>query len=232
MLRDRLKSEDYFDAFIKEDSLRVEKFDTKLRKNEVREDRILPVKDGKNRIEIGLVIAKYSRGDSLSELKKEFTNILDEYIELGTQGVTHGYSEALTFVSLAVLLESDKEQLEKLATIDLHQDSLMNFLINGKMTEEISNQHLQIEDYKPLYNLVFLDDKERQSEQLKTFVNDVWYKTNDEMGWYDSHKETKVNIYNGYWCFEAAAVAKLLDIPDNNLKDSQYYPYDLAHFEG
>lgn len=232
MLRDKLKNDDYFNSYIDTKNNSVQWFENKLENGEVKENRILPVKDAANSDRMMIVIAKYSRGDDTNDLKNEFSKVFEEFIALSKQGVTHSYSTNLTFLSLAILLNTSKSDLETLKPLNLRQDSLMNFLINGEMTNEISKENLQREDYKSLYELIFMADKREQSEQLKTFVNDVWYKTNDEMGWYDSHKETKVNIYNGYWCFEAAAVAKLLNVPDDNLKDSQYYPYDLAHFEG
>jgi hypothetical protein len=33
----------------------------------------------------------------------------------------------------------------------------------------------------------------------------------------------------GYWAFEAAAVVKMLQIPDSTLLDNPYYPRDLVH---
>lgn len=36
--------------------------------------------------------------------------------------------------------------------------------------------------------------------------------------------------YRGYWCIEAAALVKALELDDRELKDCKYYPYDMAHF--
>lgn len=232
MIRDKLRNREYFDLYIEEERDDINWYCNKLNKGEVTEDRILPVKKGILSAKINCIIAQYSRGDSVHHLMKSFDEIFHDFKELGAKGVTHTYSENLRIVSLSVLFDITKEKICDFNGMTLYQDSLMNFLINGEMTDEISKENLQRKDYSMLYELIFMADKEKQSEQLKTFVNDIWYKTNDEMGWYEAHKETKVNIYNGYWCFEAAAVAKLLNIPDDNLKDSQYYPYDLAHFEG
>lgn len=57
-----------------------------------------------------------------------------------------------------------------------------------------------------------------------------WYKLHKDAAWYDSHK-SKQDIYNGYWSFEAGAIAKILNIEDSSLKDEPYYPYDLVHFQ-
>ena len=61
------------------------------------------------------------------------------------------------------------------------------------------------------------------------FVDKKWYKGMKDTYWYNSHKDDE-DIHFGYWCFEGAALAKLLEIDDSGLKDSQYYPYDLVHF--
>ena len=36
--------------------------------------------------------------------------------------------------------------------------------------------------------------------------------------------------YRGYWCIEAAALVKALELDDTELRDCKYYPYDMAHF--
>ena len=43
-MRDHLKDMEYFNEFINEDSLRIKKFSDKLKKGEVRSDRIIPVR--------------------------------------------------------------------------------------------------------------------------------------------------------------------------------------------
>lgn len=42
--------------------------------------------------------------------------------------------------------------------------------------------------------------------------------------------ESKQNIYYGYWSFEAGAIAKILNIDDDSIKNISYYPYDLVHY--
>ena len=55
-----------------------------------------------------------------------------------------------------------------------------------------------------------------------------WY--NEDCGCYEAHK-SKQNIYYGYWSFEAGAIAKILKINDTQLRDTQYYPYDMVHYK-
>ena len=80
-MRDFIKSREYFDIFILEDSDRVEKFETKIKSGAVKEDRILPVKDRLIQIKIEIIIAKYSRGDSIALLRNEFESLIDLFVE-------------------------------------------------------------------------------------------------------------------------------------------------------
>ena len=84
--------------------------------------------------------------------------------------------------------------------------------------------------YKLIRNLVNAED-EKKISILRDYIENKWYKANVDVGWYDSHK-SKVDVYTGYWSFEAGAVAKILGLDDSSLKDQQYYPYDMFHFKG
>ncbi|WP_371929608.1 PoNe immunity protein domain-containing protein [Phyllobacterium sp. 21LDTY02-6] len=46
---------------------------------------------------------------------------------------------------------------------------------------------------------------------------------------YGRYHKNKHDIYFGYWCFETAGVAKMLNIDDSELKDHPNYPSDLVH---
>lgn len=70
--------------------------------------------------------------------------------------------------------------------------------------------------------------EENKIELLKKYLNNDWY--NEDCGCYEAHK-SKQNIYYGYWSFEAGAIAKILKINDTQLRDTQYYPYDMVHYK-
>ncbi|EIN8848795.1 DUF1911 domain-containing protein, partial [Listeria monocytogenes] len=48
---------------------------------------------------------------------------------------------------------------------------------------------------------------------------------------YESH-DYHEKIYSGYWSWESGAIAKILQLNDNDLKNLPYYPYDLVHYKG
>lgn len=60
-MRDYIKSEQYFDEFIAEDTARILKLTKKVNGGEVRPERLVPVKQGIFRINLGIIIARYSK---------------------------------------------------------------------------------------------------------------------------------------------------------------------------
>ena len=59
-------------------------------------------------------------------------------------------------------------------------------------------------------------------------MNDEWFKGHYDYEWRNAHKEPG---YLVFWSFETAALAKMLELDDSNLKDNIHYPYDLAHYK-
>lgn len=87
-MRDTLKSKKYFDEFIEEDSKRIEKFVLKLEKGEVRQERVLPVKRKIHDLKLGILIARYSKGDKISVLKNAFIELYREGKKFSSQSIT------------------------------------------------------------------------------------------------------------------------------------------------
>lgn len=87
-MRDTLKSKKYFDEFIEEDSKRIERFVLKLEKGEVRQERVLPVKRKIHDLKLGILIARYSKGDKISVLKNAFIELYREGKKFSSQSIT------------------------------------------------------------------------------------------------------------------------------------------------
>ena len=102
-MRDSIKSEKYFDEFIAEDTARILKLTKKVNGEEVRPERLVPVKQGIFRIKLGIIIARYSKGDSIACLRSDFMEIYEEWIMSFFSQVA--YNENLKMLSLAVLFE-------------------------------------------------------------------------------------------------------------------------------
>ena len=71
-MRDTIKSKEYFDEYILKMSEGIKRFEEGIAAGKYLNDKILFVKDYILQKKIGIIIAKYSKGDSIEEIKKEF----------------------------------------------------------------------------------------------------------------------------------------------------------------
>lgn len=224
-MRDILKMNEYFDVFIIEQSARVEKFEKKINTGEIKEDRITSLKEVLLQIKLEIIIAKYSRGDSLDGLKNEFTTITDSILELWDKD---SYEQNLRMASLVYLFGIDEvtkkkisDKLKERPYYDSIIESILFGNVENKLAASISFPNL----YSKLSDAILTKNVNILVEYLRS-----WYKNNDDSPWYDTHKCSDFNIYYGYWCFEAAAIAKRLNLKDDSLQNEPYYPYDMVHF--
>ena len=228
-MRDKIKNEEYFDIFIKEDKEDIEFYQDKLDKNEVEEERIPIIEWKIFDLKLSALIAKYSRGDEIISLKNEFNEVLEKFLNIDNEEF-FSYSSNLEFLSLAVLLNIDSESIEKIGEIIHEKDSLTEFLVNcGTFSDP--KHILYPKGWKKLFDVILVQNKEEQTKKLMDYINKRWYPINKVEGNLDNH-ESDQNVYFGYWCFEAGAVAKILNLDDPKLKGQQYYPYDMIHFKG
>ena len=126
-------------------------------------------------------------------------------------------------------LDDFKKLLEKSENRDFYLDSMMQALDPSWQisTEKI----LWPKDMKPLCEVIQLSktDKASAVQRLKKYLDKEWFRT--LTGGLVSNQQLKENHnYRGYWCMEAAAVVKALELDDTELRDCKYYPYDMAHF--
>lgn len=225
-MRDTLKGKEYFEEFILEDLERVNWFSKQLRRRKVRRERIFPVKAKIHDLKLGVMIAKYSKGDSLEMLEKEYLQLIKKWGEVFEKEY---YNKNLKMISLAVLFEVDHSIIENIKLMlkkENVNDWLFNFLLNTVDNKNIEDETelLFPESYSLLKEVVYEENRE---ELLKKYLLEEWY--NEDCGCYEAHK-SKENIYYGYWSFEAGAIAKILKLNDDDLKNIQYYPYDLVHY--
>ena len=180
----------------------------------------------------------YSIGIEISNIQKGFKGIFMNFFK-GFEEEQTLYIDFLNLVSLSILLNIDtdfnkisnllfKAQENKNNTF-INSDKLLWFLMNFKL-----DQPKVISDQKGFSKLTRLLSKAIESnneEAIKLvykYLND-WYSLNKEMPWYDSHKRQWG--YSGYWCWEAAAVVKVMGLDDASFKEHPHYPYDIVHWQ-
>ena len=233
-MRDRMKDEHYFNSIISKEKKSIVMFEnavktTILSKGEL--DR--GTRNGYSILinsydkEINLM---YSIGEELEEIKSVYKKLLFYYSKMWNR--QYGYIELIKVLSLAVLFEIDKSEiceLEEKLLYEEFDDYLANVLIKRiDSTWNMCGVNFEFNIYDCLKQLLE-NEKDVACENLKSYLQKEWYEIHRECAWYDSHK-SKNNVYYGYWSFEAGAIAKILNINDENLKNTPYYPYDLVHY--
>ncbi|MDB4292823.1 PoNi-like cognate immunity protein [Maribacter sp.] len=175
------------------------------------------------------VYAFYSSGIELSEIKKSFLSLVST--ASNTWKIEGGYVQMVTMLSIGTLLEIEEEDFNKLINLVEREnvnDYLIDLLLRNRNADwQQTDQFLWNRPYKGTAEIVSLskEDKVKALERLKKYLSD-WYKSLDTK----TH-ESKWNIHTGYWCWEAGALAKILELDDSSLENQQYYPYDMVHWK-
>ena len=226
-MRDRIKDLEYFNEFLQEEQARITRFSDKLANGKVKPERQLPVKTKIHDLKLGMLTARYSRGDELSGLEGEYAELLKSWKEVWEPD---HYNKNLKMISLGVLFEGDivlaKEMnaMLKEANVD---DWLLRFLLCSWIGNEMENKNGELlfpMDFSLLHKAVLTQNKR---DALQEYLS-CWYR--EGCGCYEAHKSSQ-RIYYGYWSFEAGAVAKILNIDDTGMEQMPYYPYDLVHYK-
>ena len=234
-MRDKLKDEKYFKAYISKETKSIDFF---LKNTEGKE---LP-EAGKRTLYITLdkhlrnqFFGSYSLGENIEVLTKTYNNSISKFIK--TYNKDSFYVQMIWMLSIGIMLEiedNDFNSLVQLVDNDNPNDYLVDFLISSRNnTRSIKHTNFKFDTpYKSLEEVISLAkiDKQKSVERLKLYLDKEWYKGHSDTGWYDSHK-SEHNIYSGYWCWEAGALVKILGLDDSSLKEQQYYPYDMVHWK-
>lgn len=224
-MRDSIRTKAYFDDFIAQDTERICKFQDKLNSGSIDDKRVPLINNKIIYLKTGLIIAKYSRGDSINDIKNEFEELIDMVCEKDDVSI---YEDNLCLASLAYLLGVNSDKMMRLRSKLMESetyDYLIDFVFLGSESDIDINKISFQREYKKLTK--YIDDRTKE-----TFLKYLrgWYRSHLHSSWYDSHKNEKFKLYFGYWCFEAGAIAKRLQLDDNDLQNEQYYPYDMVHF--
>ncbi|WP_397537121.1 PoNi-like cognate immunity protein [Rummeliibacillus pycnus] len=183
--------------------------------------------------EIEDIRAKYSLGEDISEIEEDFHNAIYDLEHIGNNEI--GYIFLIWMISLGILLETDKKNIERLNRVIEKKninDSVIDYLLYASDIgyTKITNAYYKENPYAKTREIIELaqTDKKEASSRLKTYMEKEWYKGHYDYEWKNAHKEPG---YVGYWSFETAALAKILELDDTSLLNNNHYPYDLAHYK-
>ncbi len=195
-------------------------------------ERIPSIKRGLLSNALEKTIAHYSVGDSKAVVRQSLLETItafeDGFKWKGFRYSYGGYDTMIWLVSLGILCDISAEDFTRITAIlqrDGANDSLLSFLIKSKEPSwQISNAPvIQEHPYASAVNL-------NTAEDIKHYLDKVWYQGHSDAYWHGLHKNTKVNNYFGYWAWETAAIVKIKNIDDSGLQDQKYYPYDAVHW--
>jgi len=143
-----------------------------------------------------------------------------------------GYCNLFAFLAQAVLFKDNIRDSDFFATVldyfeekDPICEAMLEYIGARKANPDVVELALP-GLYTTLYEAMTLPAPQN-AKMLKKFVKQ-WYNKMRGLGWHDLHK-SKFDGYYGYWCYEAAAIAKICDIDDSELLDHPHYPADLIH---
>lgn len=183
--------------------------------------------------EMNDIRAMYSLGEDISKMEVYFYNAIDDLEHTGTSKV--GYIYMLWIISLGILLETDKKNIERLKKIVDKKnvnDAVIDFLLCASDIgyTKMTNVYFKENPYAKTREIIELaqTDKKEASKRLQTYMEKEWFRGHYDYEWKNAHKEPG---YVGYWSFETAALAKILELDDTSLKGNNHYPYDLAHYK-
>jgi hypothetical protein len=196
-----------------------------------------------------LLIEKYSRGDSINELRVMLPDLLDtwewarrEELKVFNDAEIHrrhgfevnldAYNLALWLVSIFICLEADAQLFDRLLTLigNEGEDQLYERLVaTQRPGRKPADKLLHPKPYLPLYRAIDPQPKAERAKFLDKFIS-AWYAGMKGTYWHDSHKGKDGGGYFGYWCFEAAGVVRAFKLNDTVMRDSVYYPKDLVDY--
>lgn len=235
IMRDKLKKEEFFrnSLLFTEDCIsEFEKILPEIiKQDQVKSQRVI---NGCNALAvyyIKKVNLEYSLGEEICKIKKSYERLLTYYSQVWNR--EYGYIELIRILSLGVLLRIDKSQVEPLES-KIRQEKLNDYFVNflleaiDKEWDMTTTKFAFPNLYENIKPVIEAKDAQESLFLLKDYLENKWYQIHSETAWHNSHL-SKQNTYYGYWAYEAGAVAKILDLDDEALKEQRYYPFDLVH---
>lgn len=232
-MRDNFKSEEYYKKLYEQDTRFLE-FNESTLKNVIEEK-------GENFETIpscyhGIANKCYHRlylGYTMGKTYRELLPDARKYIENGIESCTgspYGVLESIIFVAIVFNLQEYKDAIkETMIKYKDYRDKYMEEIYQLLDPEFVITSEVFYweKECKSIDEIISISktDKDAGIKALKKYVDKQWFKTlNDGM------IRKGDPSYRGFWCIEAAALVKALKLDDSELKDSKYYPYDMAHF--
>jgi hypothetical protein len=232
MKRDKNKDTEYFEKYLKYQNERIEKFTASA----LQAEKLRGLSDTSTQRAYGFVAgfvrdkiyASYSNGTPIEEIRQVYVQFVDFCMKL----TTLSYNHLILLASLAILLKPDSKTVSTVVGLvnrhnkeDILLEGFKNYLEDKGFT--YSAEVFEFEKtFRPLYGVIQQTDLSKQVELLANYIQNIWYESNNDSAWYNSHN-SKEDTYVGYWCFEGVALAIALGLNIDRLKGLNYVPDDM-----
>jgi hypothetical protein len=191
------------------------------------------VTSGHVRRQFNLLVSDYSAGRDLDEIRADFERLLTVWtppseIDAGVSGLEVGvWLRAFGLEShLAPWLAAHRpSSIDMIDRWVLGDAEAVFHPTHPKGPKLVADTH---ELAQPA-----LVDPDGVRDDLADYLKRRWYRGSAWRGWWNlrnSENLLETGIYEGYWCWEAAAIVMLAGVDDSHLRERKYYPYDLVHY--
>lgn len=143
-----------------------------------------------------------------------------------------GYLDALRVLAIGILCDLPQPLFAELGVAIGHrgEDALIDWFTAYGVTTAFSAAKpaatlIYPHVFQPLQAALLTADPEVQQQHVQRYM-DFYYRNMRPCSWYDRHLR-KGTGYNGYWAWEAAAIAKILGLDQTMLRRMDYYPGEL-----
>lgn len=207
-MRDTQKDEQYFQDYLAEKSNDIHAHLIEIRRAELSGESPHELTLYRHfRLEMERFHASFSIENPVDVLREHYTSLLVAAEKLDTLE----YDDTLNLLAIGILLDLNPlPQIEDF--VDEHQDDFLGLFTGHLKGEEEFGFPPDIEyPYILLYLNIALTESTTESEQiLYDYLTMDWYESKNEEYWYDYLRYE--NLYFGYWCFEAMALAKMYGV--------------------
>lgn len=187
---------------------------------------------------IQIALAKYSLGYLLAEIVSDVENSYEWFIKrkrlIGECKSLDGTDQFLNLLSLLLLLDRLEEKKEILINkLAAHKLSfpLVNYILQSSLPIKLPENWSKLElKYSELIEAAAEKESNKACVKLKKYLSG-WYKSRRSAHWWGEHASTSTIGYFGYWCFTAAAVAKIRNLDLTDTTFGEYFPYNFFGME-
>ena len=246
MTRSVFREKEYFDEYISAKIKSFEKQEIKIRKGDFTGNKLAYAKLGQLYNLYYQLVAKYSRGDKITELKPIFSKIVEgltiekweenflkftfskyKKIIVVDQPNLDFHNLLLNILAIGILINGEIKEFEFLSQFLKSygiEYKLFDIFINFRVKQHpIRKSKYSLKQYKKLEELI-----EPKTIEMKSLLNyhKKWFQSLSPTC-FNIDSTTKNGMFDGYWCFESAALAKINSLKVEELFSNVYFPTDL-----